>query len=69
MAFHWMKLRLMVQLNQLKAETLEAKALVAEVSGELVTTGFPSCDGALVTVAPSEGAGVITCSFVAGSSA
>jgi hypothetical protein len=33
----------------------------------LVTTGLSPCDGALVAVAPSEGAGVITCSFEAGS--
>jgi hypothetical protein len=31
MAFHWMKLRLMIQLDQLKKETLEAKALVSEL--------------------------------------
>ena len=31
MAFHWMKLRLMIQLDQLKKETLEAKALVFEL--------------------------------------
>jgi hypothetical protein len=40
---------------------------VAEDSGGLVKTGLSPCDGALVTVAPSEGAGVITCSFEAGS--
>lgn len=31
MAFQWMKIRLMVQLDQLKKETLEAKALVTEL--------------------------------------
>jgi hypothetical protein len=31
MAFRWMKIRLLVQLNQLKKETLEAKALVIEL--------------------------------------
>jgi hypothetical protein len=31
MAFQWMKIRLMVQLDQLKKETLEAKALVLEL--------------------------------------
>ena len=40
---------------------------VAEDSGGLVKTGLSPCDGPLVTVAPSTGAGVITCSFGAGS--
>lgn len=38
-------------------------------AGGLVTTRIASGNGALVTVAPSEGAAVITCSVGAGSSA
>ena len=40
-----------------------------EDAGGLVTTGVSPCDGPLVAVAPSEGAGLTTCCSGAGSSA